>query len=206
MRRLVLGVVVAMAALSGCGGGGGGGGNGSADEQAADALLAVADFGSGWSKAPDEPATVGEDNDFCDHLETDAKVQPKGEAEAEFQNPQGGLFAAQRVALYEDVAQAKEVMNLLRQGVEQCKSFTDTQGGETFTGTMAAATPPSIGEEAVAAKITAQANGVNLKADAVMVRNGRGVTLLVSFGVNPPAGLVDTVAGKAADRLKTALA
>jgi len=199
MRRLAFAVLVLslLSLLAACGGGGNGG-------KAADALLAVGDFPAGWSKAPaeEEGEEEEEDNDFCEALNPDDEVKPVDEAEAEFQNSQGGLLATHAVALYDDVSKAREVMELLKKGVDECKTFTTTQGGETFNGTMTAAPKPSVGEDAVAAKLTATTQGVTVNADIVMVRQGRGVTVVVHFGLKPEAGLAESLAGKAADKLK----
>lgn len=216
MRRLVVVVLIALSALTACGDGGGtdggsgggeaGGGGDTADTaRATDALLEVGDLPAGWSKAPDED--TGEDDDdeeFCEALDPNDKIEPNADVESNFEHSATGQYLSQNVVLYDDAEQAAEVMELLRGAFEECQTFSNTVGGEQFTGTLAEAPAPSVGDEALGARIAAEANGVKFGADLLFVRSGRGITGLFHFGLNPTPALAESLAPKAVDELRSA--
>lgn len=223
--RLIAAVVLALALTAGACGNDGGSGNGTGsgdtskgeptEAQAKAALLASSDFPAGWQGQPSEgeDAENSDDDEICDEINTDDEVEPSVEADAEFAAAETGPFVLHAVAIYDDEDEASRVMDLLNEAFEKCKEFTDTDEeiGE-LKGTFTKTSSEDLGDEALAATIAATGTGLSMSGDLIVVRKGRGMFMLMQFGVEVPGfgggprqeGLTAQLAAKALAKLEAA--
>lgn len=188
MAAMVLVLVLTAGACGNEGGSGGGNGGGSGETskgeptqaQAQAALLATADFPSGWQGGPstgDGGDDDSGDDEVCDEIDTTDEVEPSAEADAKFAAAKTGPFVLHAVALYRDEDEARKVVNLLAEAFEKCKEFTETEEeiGE-LQGTFTKISPQDLGDEALGATITAEGTRLSVAGDLVVVRKGRGIS------------------------------
>lgn len=89
----------------------------------------------------------------------------------------------------------------LRESVEKCGSFTDVEDGTSMKVTVTPGTAPKLGDEAVAATMSAVAGGVTITIHFVVVRDGNVVSAVSVAGTSDDAALNDAATTKAMDKL-----
>jgi len=221
MRSRALGGLAAVLAaagmlLGGCGGGDGADsdGTGSAATSPAtaptdtapaapaldpgEALLALADFPSGWTQETVDPdADEGEDT-FCGAA-TD-NPDPVTEAEARFAAPRGVPQVQQEVAVFAEGV-AERVFAEGRERVADCAGFTEE--GVTFE--LAPLSFPALGDESFAARVRFTNEGFDFEGVVSYTRVGPAL-MIVTTAEPAPATVAraERYARLAARRLQAA--
>ena len=233
MRRAMLGAVVAVLALvvAACGNDQGGSGNAGdtttttggatttqpapTEAEARAALLTTADLPSGWQADDDEGEDDDDDTDDnpCPEFDKVDAEKPAAEAEASFAPGPTGPFVEHTVELYADDDAAERVMQLVAEAVEACKTFTasDEDLGK-LNGTFEESAAPDLGDDALAAKLTAKGGGIDITGEVLAVRDGRAISVVFHLGVQAPgvgggrvqSALTQDLARKAAAKLDAA--
>lgn len=163
------------------------------------ALLVVSDFPSGWTVLPTSPSAAPEvescGNLFYFPIESDA---------AAYASPDSTHFFAQAIHNYPTVAGATGYLRKVRDGLPECSSYSDPDGGVV---TMQALGLPQYGDESFAVTInTAYATGYSTTGHLVVIRIGAVVTGVQLAGFSTPAvSDITTYSDLAHQRLATVL-
>lgn len=189
------------------------------DAQIEKALLAVDDLPSGWSvSADDEDEDEDDDSDsetsadnpecqkLMDAMDGDDESEAFGEGEVSFQQSEWGPFLSQSVSSKEG-DEIEKAMTAFREAFETCESFTETDADGTKTEfKISDMSFPDLGDDTVALKMSAEAEGFPVDVPLVVVRVDQNVILLASFGIGQgmDAKELETVARTAVTKVKAA--
>lgn len=151
-------------------------------------VLQLTDMPTGWSVAPPDEDDDDSD-DFCDGADPFNEIEPKEDAESNFQQSEFGPFASSGASIYEDDDQAGEVLDLLADMANDCQSFTQVEDDGTETEyTITPLSFPDLGDDTFAFRMSATTFLGPLTLDGVAVRDGDLVVTIVHGGI----GAVDS--------------
>lgn len=168
------------------------------EAEAKAAVLTTSDLPAGW-EVDDSTDDGGDDDDGpCPAFDKLDEVKPAAEAEASFARAETGPFVEHTVEIYADEATAERVMQLADEAVRACNTFTQNDEDlGTMRGSFALGTNPNLGDQSLAAAMTATAEGVDINGEIVVMRDGRAVSVIFNLGLQ--------VEGVRTGRLESAL-
>ena len=160
------------------------------------ALLAVGDMPTGWAAAesePDkednstvEPASCQKLFDQMDSTKQDVKAKHKAKASFE----QGGMLGVQfeeEVASFADDGQGDKVQGVA-QALTKCPKLTIVDGADRTPMTMTGLSFPNLGDQTLAFRATAKAEGIDVVLDVVFVAVGHNIVSFTAAGLQPMSG------------------
>jgi hypothetical protein len=164
----------------------------------AEALLALADFPTGWTQEPSDPDDDEGEDTFCGKA-TD-NPDPIEEAGAKFAAAQGVPQVEQEVAVFpEDVAE--RVFAEGRQRVADCTGFTE----EGVTYELAPLSFPALGDESFAALLRFSNEGFDFAGVVSYTRVGPALMIVTTAELAPATvAQAERYARLAAQRLEEA--
>lgn len=168
------------------------------EAEAKAAVLTTSDLPAGW-EVDDTTDDGGDDDDNpCPAFDKLDEVKPAAEAEASFARAETGPFVEHTVEIYADEATAQRVMQLADEAVRACNTFTQSDEDlGSVRGSFALGTNPNLGDQSMAAAMTATAEGVEISGEIVVVRDGRAISVIFNLGMQ--------VEGVRTGRLESAL-
>ena len=160
------------------------------------ALLTVGDMPTGWAAAesePDEednstvePASCQKLFDQMDSAKQDVKAKHKAKTSFE----QGGLLGIQfeeEIASFADDGQGDKVQ-VVAQALTKCPELTIVNGSERTPMTMTGLSFPNLGDQTLAFRATAKAEGIDVVLDVVFVAVGHNIVSFTAAGLQPMSG------------------
>lgn len=178
-------------------------------------LLAVADMPTGYSEESPEEEKGEEDepSQFCKELQGfEQQHKAPEEAEISFQKGAPSLFGAaslvESLGRFESATRANGAFDAFVKGMQNCKTFEQTDADGTFKGSFSALSFPKLGDDTFAAHLAGSGGSegfnIDINGDFVAVRKSRVIMLVatITFGAGAiqPAEL-ETVIRKAAAKL-----
>ena len=170
------------------------------------ALLAVEDLPSGFALSPpDEEGDDGGEDSYC-HNHDPSKIVPSViEKEISFQKDMLGPFVVETIAQYSSTDEAKRYMGEVRKLLDVCRSFEETEDGQTTKGTMETMSFDKKGDETVAIKVNLVGN-LPVGGDLVFVRQDDLVFLVGHIGTGGiETDVTETLVSKADRKLSSIL-
>lgn len=183
------------------------------EAEAKAAVLTTSDLPAGWEVDDSTDDDAADDDNPCPAFDKIEEVKPAAEAEASFARAETGPFVEHTVEIYADEATAQRVMQLADEAVRACNTFTQSDPDMgNLRGTFALGTNPNLGDQSMAAAMTATAEGVELSGEIVVVRDGRAISLIFNLGMQVQgvrtgrleSALTTELARKAAAKLQAA--
>lgn len=178
-------------------------------------LLTVADMPTGYSEAPPEETEADDDepSEFCKELqEFEEQHKASEEVEVTFQKGTPSLFGGanlvESLGRFESEARANDAFDAFVKGMQNCKTFEQTDEEGTFKGSFSALSFPKLADDTFAAHLSGSGGSegfnIDIAGDFVAVRESRVILLIatITFGAGAvqPSEL-ETIVRKAVDKL-----
>jgi len=182
-------------------------------------LLVVGDLPPGFEQdgeIEEADGSIGDDSTtFCDELSAaDKGHTPDHQAQVSFalgtEGSPNGLYVIESLGRFDTDAQATAAAKALKEGFEDCKTFsqTDPENNTKIEGTFTTGTLTTAGADSFTTRMDASqsdaTNSLNFDADFSILRKGKHVIvlgLLLTGEAQYPAGALQSIADKAAAKI-----